>query len=129
MAYIKFKPLTGLYEFHKELRTNELTADELQFITEKEQVEMAFKSVRDVCILTNKRIILIDHKGLRGLRKKILSVEYNTISTYSLNIRNYDSAIEFTTTSGYIISFNFSKPIPLDSVYIIYRHITNRVID
>jgi hypothetical protein len=68
---------------------------------------------------------LIDVKGVKGVRKKIFSIKYNSISSYELDIHTFDSAINITTDSGYIMSLNFLKPIPLDDMFKVY-HLINQ---
>jgi hypothetical protein len=128
MAYIKFKPLTGIYEFFKKLDASDLTEEELRFVVDDETIIMAFKAVRDICIFTDKRLIIIDYKGWRNWRQRVISVQYNSISSYSLNVRMIDTTIELTTDSSYKLALNFSKPIPLDDMFIMYQYLTKCIL-
>lgn len=128
MAYIKLKPLTGVYEFFQRFEISDLTEMELRFVVESETIIMAFKSMRDICIFTDKRIIIIDYKGLISKKQRVITVKYNSISSYILNVRMFDTKIEITTDSGYKLGLNFSKPISLDDVFLMYQYLTNYVL-
>lgn len=128
MAFIKFKPIASHFRFYMSITGNQLDSTTLKFINDDEHIILAFKSQRDLGIFTDKRIILIDKKGIRGFRKSIYAIKYETISAYTLNIRNIDSTIEIITDSSHRLVMNFSKPIPLEDVHTIYKYITSRVI-
>ena len=125
MAFIKFKPLTSRYNFYNTIASNEFDSKIGKYLSPEEEVLIAFKSTRDVGIFTNKRILLIDVKGVKGVKKKIFSIKYSSISSYELDIHTFDSAINITTDSGYIMSLNFLKPIPLDDMFKVY-HLINQ---
>lgn len=129
MAFIKFKPIASHFRFFMTITGNQLDSATYNFIDENEHVILAFKSKRDLAIFTDRRIILIDKKGIRGFRKSIYSIKYESISSYTLNIHNLDSTIEIITDSSHHLIMNFSKPIPLDDVHMIYKYITGRVIE
>ena len=40
----------------------------------------------------------------------------------------FDTKIEITTDSGYKLGLNFSKPISLDDVFLMYQYLTNYVL-
>ena len=63
MAFIKFKPVTASFNFYSQIDKEELTDSDLLYISQNEKVAYCFKSSRDLVLLTNLRIILIDKKG------------------------------------------------------------------
>ncbi|MCQ8876447.1 PH domain-containing protein [Pseudoalteromonas shioyasakiensis] len=48
-----------------------------------EQVEKAYKVVRDMFIFTNKRLILIDKQGVTGSKMEMISIAYSKITKFS----------------------------------------------
>lgn len=48
-----------------------------------EQVEKAYKIVRDMFIFTNKRLILIDKQGVTGSKMEMVSIAYTKITKFS----------------------------------------------
>src|SRR5690554_7772818 len=116
MAFLKFRPLTSRFNFRKTLREEELNEEFKNYLLEEERINMVFASGRDIGIFTDRRLLLIDIKGLRGLRRSIFTLRYKSISAYELNVRSFDSAINITTDNGYKMSLNFLKPIPLSDM-------------
>ncbi len=129
MAFIKFKPLISRLNFYSELDIKLIEEELNQYLIANEKVIAAYKAYRDICLFTDKRILVIDKKGLRGFRKTVFSIKYLAISSYALNIRNLDSIIELTTDSGYKLALNFTKPIPLKDVFKIYRYLTTIILN
>jgi hypothetical protein len=129
MAYLKFKPITSKLNFYKTLTAKEAEGELDQILEPHEDIITAFKSIRDIGIFTDKRIILIDKKGFGHVRKSIISIKYSSISSYSLNIHTIDSAIELVFDSGYKLMINFLKPISLDDMYKVYKYISDFVLN
>jgi hypothetical protein len=128
MAFLKFKPLISKFNFRRTMKPEEITDDIKQYFVDGEEVLMAFISYRDIGIFTNQRILLIDYKGLHGFRKTVFTVRYCAVSSYALNIKTFDSSIDITTDSGYKLTLNFMKPIPLDDMVKVYHIINERVL-
>ncbi len=55
-----------------------------QLLTETEEIELGFKLIRDTFIFTNKRLILIDVQGLTGSKTEYTSINYKSISRFSI---------------------------------------------
>jgi hypothetical protein len=62
----------------------ELSKEYGNLLTEGETIEIGFKLIRDVCIFTNKRLILVDKQGLTGKKIDYLSVIYKSVSRFSI---------------------------------------------
>lgn len=129
MAYIKFKPLTPTMQFNRMVTVEELDKELLGLIDKSETVQFAFSSGRDYGVLTDRRIIISDRKGVRGFRRKFYSILYDSISTYNLDIHNFDTTIEMSVDSGYIIILSFYKPIPLEVMFDIYKFLSSKILE
>lgn len=128
MAFLKFRPLTSRFNFIATIDEKDINSNLLQYLLDNETIFLAFKSGRDVGIFTDKRILLLDIKGIRGLRKNIFSLKYDSISSCELNISFFDSLINLTTDSGYKIALNFLKPILLDDMVKVYQLINSQLL-
>jgi hypothetical protein len=53
-------------------------------LTDGEQVQMAYKLVRDLYVFTNKRIIFVNKQGITGQKVEWLSIPYRAITRFSL---------------------------------------------
>lgn len=129
MAYIKFKPLTPTMQFNRIVSVEELDKELLGLIDKSETIHFSFSSGRDYGMLTDKRIIISDRKGVRGFRRKFYSIMYDSISTYNLDIHNFDTTIEMTVDSGYIVVLSFYKPIPLEVMFDIYKFLSSKILE
>lgn len=129
MAFIKFKPISSFFNFHSRVSQEEVKEDIDRFVSKDEKVVICLKSNRDVGIFTNKRVVLIDKKGFNGFTRSIYVVEYESISSYILNINSFNSVIELITNSAHTMKLTLASSIPLEQVYKIYKFITDRVIE
>ena len=93
MAFVRFRPISTTFRFYSILKNDKLISE---FVHPQEKVVMAFKSRRDIGVFTDKRIILIDYKGINGPRKSVYAIEYSNVSSYVLNIHAFSSSIDFT---------------------------------
>jgi hypothetical protein len=62
----------------------QLQKDYNKLLTEKEEIELGFKLIRDTFIFTNKRLILIDKQGITGNKTEYKSISYKSISRFSV---------------------------------------------
>ena len=67
--------------------------------------ERAFRTVRDVAIFTNKRLIVKDVQGLTGSKVEIYSLPYSSVhmwSTENAGMLDFTSEVELWTRAGNI---------------------------
>lgn len=55
-----------------------------ELLCEDEQIEKAYKLIRDKWIFTNKRLIIQDTQGMTGKKREYLSVPYRSIERFSI---------------------------------------------
>ncbi len=55
-----------------------------QILADDEQVERAFRLVRDLLIFTNRRFILVDRQGMTGRKTTYQSIPYRAITTFAV---------------------------------------------
>ena len=69
-------------------------------------VPCAYKTIRDVAIFTNKRIIVRDAQGLTGKKLEIYTLPYSSINMYSTEnagkFLDFNSEVELWTRAGHI---------------------------
>lgn len=64
---------SGVMGNASEVNVNKIQDDYGRLLGSNEQIEKAFKLIRDMMIFTNKRLIIIDKQGMTGKK-----VEYHT---------------------------------------------------
>ncbi|MBB1411183.1 PH domain-containing protein [Pseudoalteromonas sp. SG44-17] len=75
--------LSGLMGNASEIDDNDLEKVLENTLIEGEQVEKAYKVVRDMFIFTNKRLILLDKQGVTGSKIEMISIAYSKITKFS----------------------------------------------
>lgn len=77
-----------------------------------EECKLAFQTVRDQLIFTNKRIISIDVQGITGRRKSYASMPYSKIQYFSIQTPGFaelipDSELFIMFSNGATVRFEF----------------------
>jgi hypothetical protein len=86
-----------------------------------ETVEMAFQTVRDQLIFTNKRIISIDVQGLTGKRKSFSSMPYSKIQYFSMQTPGFgelipDSELFVMFSNTFTAKFEFKGNVDIGKI-------------
>ena len=79
--------------------------DVQELLINGEVAERAFRTVRDVEIFTNKRLIVKDVQGLTGSKVEIYSLPYSSVhmwSTENAGMLDFTSEVELWTRAGNI---------------------------
>lgn len=88
--------------FYKEIP---VPHDVQELLINGEVAERAFRTVRDVAIFTNKRLIVKDVQGLTGNKVEIYSLPYSSVhmwSTENAGMLDFTSEVELWTRAGNI---------------------------
>ena len=75
--------LDGLLGNASEVDPEKLEAEIGPLLIEGEQIQRAFKVVRDVFVFTDKRLLLVDKQGMTGKKVDYHSIPYKSISHFS----------------------------------------------
>lgn len=79
--------------------------DVQELLINGEVAEWAFRTVRNVAIFTNKRLIVKDVQGLTGSKVEIYSLPYSSVhmwSTENAGMLDFTSEVELWTRAGNI---------------------------
>ncbi len=74
--------LDGLMGNASEADPAEVNAELVSILADNEQVQHAYKMVRDLHVFTNKRLINIDKQGMTGKKIDYLSIPYKSITQF-----------------------------------------------
>lgn len=88
--------------FYKEIP---VPHDVQELLINGEVAERVFRTVRDVAIFTNKRLIVKDVQGLTGSKVEIYSLPYSSVhmwSTENAGMLDFTSEVELWTRAGNI---------------------------
>lgn len=96
-----------------------------------EEIVMAFQTVRDQLLFTNKRIISIDVQGMTGKRKSYSSMPYSKIQYFSVQTPGFaelipDSELFIMFSNTFTAKFEFKGNVDIG---LIGRMISKYVLD
>ncbi len=118
MAYIKYKELTQYFNFYKELDINNLPNYVGEYIDTNENILIGYGTMRDKFILTDRKIILFDVRGISGKHKRIHFFPITSISSCALDFKTKNICLLLSLDSGYQLRLNFTNMNPKDKVKI-----------
>lgn len=75
--------LSGLMGNASEVDGEELESLLNEILAPGENLEKAYKVIRDLFLFTNKRLILVDKQGMTGSKMEVLSIPYGKITKFS----------------------------------------------
>lgn len=76
--------IDGLLGNASEVNISEIKSEYAKILSENENIERAYKLVRDMFLFTNKRLILVDKQGITGKKCEYHSIPYKSISHFSI---------------------------------------------
>ena len=85
-----------------------------------EQVEHAYKLIRDLFVFTNKRLVVVDKQGLTGSKVEYHSIPYRSVTHFSVETAgNFDLEAElriWISSTAAPISKTFNKKLSIYEV-------------
>lgn len=76
--------MDGILGNASEVRIQDVQTEVGQLLASEEQIEKAYKLVRDLFVFTNKRLILVDKQGMTGKKVEYHSIPYKNIIHFSI---------------------------------------------
>lgn len=94
----------------------QIPSDVNAMLAQGEQPIAAYKTVRDVAIFTDKRLIVKDAQGLTGKKIEVYSLPYSSVVMWSTEnagkLLDFNSEVELWTKAGHI-KINLKKGIDI----------------
>lgn len=101
--------LTTKYCFYEEVPMPEHLN---RMLAKNEKPLFAVKTIRDVAVFTDKRILIADKQGLTGKKIEYCSIPYKSIVVYSIETAgtfDLDAEIKLRLSGGYTVELEFIK--------------------
>lgn len=77
-----------------------------ELLVEGETAVIAYKTIRDTAIFTDRRLIVKDSQGLTGAKVEMYTLPYSSISMYSTEnagkLLDFNAEVELWTRAGHI---------------------------
>lgn len=81
----------GIMGNASEVNIQEVQKEFSNILSSTENIEKAYKLIRDMFIFTNKRLILVDRQGVTGKKVEYHSIPYKSITHFSIETAgNFD---------------------------------------
>jgi hypothetical protein len=92
------------------------TASIDEILIEGEHIAAAYKTIRDIAAVTNKRIIIADKQGMTGKKVEIYSIPFKSIHMYSSEngggFLDFNAELQLWTKSG-MFKLNLDKSVDI----------------
>ncbi|MFV0275502.1 MAG: PH domain-containing protein [Bacilli bacterium] len=88
------------------------------YLIKNEEALLAFKTIRDIAIFTNKRIIIRDAQGIMGKKIETYTIPYSSINMYSTENAGFidiNTELELWTKAGHL-KINLKKGIDISKI-------------
>ncbi|SEM90842.1 PH domain-containing protein [Paenibacillus sp. OV219] len=123
--------LGGLFGNYSEVSVQDLTNQYGVYLMPNEKIQMGFKLVRDSFIITDERLIFIDHQGVTGKKTRVASIHLDsiidvTMETGGTGFDDSELTIHYITSPYYKTNnlqvasykFEFGKKFNLQPIYV-----------
>lgn len=123
--------LDGLLGNYTELTPEQLEEKYGQYLMPEEKITSGFKLVRDSFVITDQRLILIDHQGVTGKKTRVASIDLDsifdvTVETAGTGFDDSEMTIHYITSPYYRASqistasytFEFGKKFNIQPFYV-----------
>jgi Bacterial PH domain len=120
--------LNKIFNFHQEVPVSESL---LPFISKNEEIQFAVKTVRDVAIFTDKRILVADKQGITGKKIEYYTIPYKSVITYAIETAgtfDLDSEIKLLLSGGVSVELKFFKDKNMDQLLLKVYHLINNFV-
>lgn len=127
MAFMKFKPLTPKFNFHKKIEQNDIPKYVGDYLSNDEQIIYAYRTHKDVALFTDCQIILFNKRGFSNNVKEISAIPYHSIVTTSVFFGQFSSDIKITLYNTYPLTLRFLSTIDKVTIKQTYMLIERKV--
>ena len=105
----------------KPIRVDAVKGEVNGLLISGEEVVMAFQTVRDQLIFTNKRIIAVDVQGITGKRKSFSTMPYSKIQYFSIQTPGFgelipDSELFIMFSNTFTAKFEFKGGVDIGKI-------------
>ena len=105
----------------KPISTDAVRAEVNGLLINNEEVVMAFQTVRDQLLFTNKRIISVDVQGVTGKRKSFSTMPYSKIQYFTIQTPGFaelfpDSELFIMFSNSFTAKFEFKGKVDIGKI-------------
>lgn len=118
--------ISALMGHASEVSIEKISNEFQPILVDGEEIEIAFKLIRDMFVFTNKRLILVDKQGLTGSKTEYQTIPYSSIKKFSkesAGMLDLDAELKIWITGESVpIKKEFKRDQNINEVYRILSH-------
>ena len=105
----------------KSIGLDQVRGELQELLIGEEEVVMAFQTIRDQLVFTNKRIVAIDIQGITGRKKSFSSLPYSRIQYFTIQTPGLaelvpDSELFLLFANGFTARFEFRDKVDIAKI-------------
>lgn len=103
----------------KEINLREVRPEVLTLLVSGENMVMAFQTIRDQVIFTDKRIFVVNVQGITGKKISYFSYPYSKVQYFGIEtagVLDIDSEIIFAFSNGARLQFDFKSKVDIHKI-------------
>ena len=105
----------------KPINADSVRAEVNGLLINGEEVVMAFQTIRDQLVFTNKRIIAVDVQGLTGMRKSFSTMPYSKLQYFTIQTPGFaelfpDSELFIMFSNSFTAKFEFKGKVDIGEI-------------
>ena len=103
----------------KEINLREVRPEVPTLLVSGENMVMAFQTIRDQVIFTNKRIFVVNVQGITGKKISYFSYPYSKVQYFGIEtagVLDIDSEIIFAFSNGARLQFDFKSKVDIHKI-------------
>ncbi len=103
----------------KEISLQSVRPEVLTLLVNGENMVMAFQTVRDQVIFTDKRIFVVNVQGITGKRTSYFSYPYSKVQYFGIEtagVLDIDSELVFAFSNGAKLQFDFKSKVDIRKI-------------
>lgn len=100
----------------KEIKVSEVRNEVEALLVSGEEIELAFMTIRDQVIFTNKRIFVVNVQGFTGKKVSYISYPYSKVQYYGIQtagVWDVDSELILAFNNGAVLQFDFKTAVDI----------------
>lgn len=100
----------------KEIKVSEVRNEVEALLVSGEEIELAFMTIRDQVIFTNKRIFVVNVQGFTGKKVSYISYPYSKVQYYGIQtagVWDIDSELILAFNNGAVLQFDFKTAVDI----------------
>lgn len=102
-----------------------------KFLLDSEEIKFSVKTIRDVAVFTDRRVLIADKQGITGKKIEYYSLPFKNVITYAIETAgtfDLDSEIKLVLAGGIEVELKFLRDPKLNELLFDVYHLINNFV-